>query len=557
MQRTASLLVFGILISLGIFARALDLGTHFSHVDDLGVARTLVEAKQKPAPAETGLGEKASWWLDQLTCVPNHWTYAPLQYFITYWLVHPSQTYRQALFWGRLPSFLFSILGFFAVFVLYKKYDRLKSPAFLWFLFLIALSWENILYAKQMESYAIGVTAAIFLLILLIQRLRSQDFSLAALAKTGMGAGILCTTQYQILFFMPAFWAVLFCDHWAKERKESRPRLVLKMFAAFGIFFFFFTVLYLKFLKRQNATAGVTWNAGPNHEFLFSPGPHTGLLAKGAALVVFLAKNFFTVFSNTLAFLKESHPLSGPISFFLLLLLILGIVKLAFSKRRLHRSLLLFFALSALTWAMLVAGQKIAFSPTRHSLILLPFFAFLIGEGWGRPKALAFIRRGHLACLGLFSLLFLAGLPGILQERKDPFDENRLAELFTRHQVGSVITADYTQQVSLMRKIYENFNYYESETMWAPFKVRSVPPHQTLAFLNHRVPFDENLFKTMQTKINLYHLINNRPQFVIRGSLNDYKIIYKEEKKSDTEIDFSNRTQNGSNNFHLTILQKK
>ena len=70
-------------IIAGIFVRFINLGTHFSHVDDLGVAKTILAAKEIKLPPQTYGVKFFDFYWQQFTAVPRQWTYAPAQFFIT------------------------------------------------------------------------------------------------------------------------------------------------------------------------------------------------------------------------------------------------------------------------------------------------------------------------------------------------------------------------------------------------------------------------------------------------------------------------------------------
>ena len=188
------ILVF--IIYLGFYIRFVDLGTHFSDCDDNGVAYTILDTKTPKDISEVRaiLTEKASYprlqiliKLDQLGLlepllsiekhlkiaqffiIPLRWTYAPLQYIFTPIFISREQSYRETLFWGRFPSFVFSILSLILLIPLYRLFR--KSDYFQYLilsLVLFTFSWEHIIYSKHMASYSIGVLSAILILYLLV-----------------------------------------------------------------------------------------------------------------------------------------------------------------------------------------------------------------------------------------------------------------------------------------------------------------------------------------------------------------------------------------------------
>ncbi|MCM8775322.1 MAG: hypothetical protein NC930_03075, partial [Candidatus Omnitrophica bacterium] len=168
MENKVKIIFIGLLILAGILVRLIDLGEHFTHVDDIGVAKSILNAKApysipmkeegmddaKIFMADAGIKGSLPFW-DQvvsislnllekvmgaqlykafasqarkLFAVSRAWTYAPLQFFITYFLIETDQSYREKIFWGRFPSFLFGVGGLFLIVWFYAVYDRLKTP---------------------------------------------------------------------------------------------------------------------------------------------------------------------------------------------------------------------------------------------------------------------------------------------------------------------------------------------------------------------------------------------------------------------------------------------
>lgn len=543
MSASRTSIFLALLIFLGIAVRAAGLSTHFSHIDDHGVARTILNYKNgiEPLPPATTLKDKIKNEFRKWTCVPRHWTYAPLQYLMTYAMVWPEQTYRQNLFWGRLPSFLAAV-GAFALFLLfYWKYERFTTSSVFLAAALFALSWENIIYAQQMQSYAIGVTAATAILVMLMYVARREKISWLETGVLISTLGVLSYAQYQVLFLVPAFFIALF---WAKTS--------IKKLAASAVFYgVLITPLYLLFLRQQKAQAGVNWNAGPHNEFLFD-----GFFSA----VPFFIQNTFITVTRMIAFVPEEHILFLPISLFFFALLVFGAVRFCRPQERKKKLLGVFFLVTALTWAGLIVMHKLTLGPTRHQLILLPFLLVLIAEGWNglahrlQPSLRPFATPGLVS---IIVLLFAISFPSIYASRRDRFDEKQLEELFRTYAVGSVISTDYSWQLGLMEGIWRRINYFESETMVYPYHEEIVDPFQTIAFISQRAPQTPEVFELAKFKLNLYQNLNGRPGKTLNASLKDYQQVYSKEISSDVEVEFSKLTKNGTNGFYLTILQRR
>lgn len=558
------------LILLGAAARLIDLNSHFTHVDDIGVARAIIlrskgtEGSSYEFENREGVLGRLIKLFEKVTIIPKKFTYAPLQFIFSYFLLWPGQSYREILFWGRLPSCLFGILGLLAIVCFYKKYDRLKTPAVFVALCLTAFSYENVIYAKQMESYSIGVWAAACVLILWVRQIKTADSSFKALFPAFAGMAVLSHAQYQILFFMPAFAVSLFAYHLLRFRNRwfETARNFLAAGITYGILIF---PMYWLFLRHKEAdTPGLTWNVGPAREFQFPLLHGESLLTQVGTGIVFFAKNFPVVFGGTLAFMPESHPLFTPATWLLMVFFALGIAGLCASKTLRKKTLALFFLLTALTWAALVITQKLAFSPTRHSLILLPFFAVLTAEGWNFLARLlkrlswggSWRRFAHIPLIGFILVMFWMNFHSFLAERKDPFDETQIESKLSEFDVDTVMTTGWTWNLSFMKSVREQFNCFDDQVV-APPTYRERPiPHKTIAFISHRNKLNPALFEDMKLKINLYLLAAGRTDDLLTAQAADYRLIYYREIDSDTEVDFSSKTKNGTNGFYFYILRK-
>ncbi len=550
-----------LLILLGAAARFADLDTHFTHIDDLGVARTFIFN----STVAKGRGMQLKNLFDKITIIPHEFTYAPLQFFITYFLVSPEQSYRQILFWGRFPSCLFGILGLLSLVIFFRKYDRFKTPAVFIALALLAFSHENIIYAKQMESYSIGVFAAVWVLILLISGMRRGNFSLKKLLTAFAGMALLSYMQYQVIFLTPAFALALLAYHLLTDRIHWRE-IILNLLIGGALYGLLIFPEYHSFIHFHASfkPPGLNWNAGPSQEFSLQFLPGTPLFTRIAGFVLLFARNLPVVFGSMISFVPEDSLLFHPVTVFFLALFILGIAGL-FKTRRLSKKMLgLFFLAVAAIWMALVVTKKLAFSPTRHSLILLPFFAVVAAEGWNsllgilKPfsRVRSWARFAHIPLIGFILIMFGVSFPRFLSERKDPFDEKEIEQKLSEFNVDTVIATGWTWNLSLMKNVWEKYSYFEEEFRIAPSYRTHPVPFKTIAFISHRNTLNPGIFEAMKYRINLHSLTAGEGGGLWTSTPEDYRMVYSKEIVSDVEIDFSKRTQNGTNSFFFYILRK-
>ena len=196
MQKKIGLILLLAILATGIYARFVELEWHFTNVDDRGVAETIFKNRQTN---EYGRFP-----------IPTFYTYAPLQFLITPWLISDDQEYRDTIFWGRLPSCLLGILGLFFFIFFYRLYEKEHISRMFLPLALLACSWENIIHAKQMHNYAFGVTACIGVLILIFYNLSLKKISVAQTLINALLFTVCSYAHYQILPLIPCAYLTLF-----------------------------------------------------------------------------------------------------------------------------------------------------------------------------------------------------------------------------------------------------------------------------------------------------------------------------------------------------------
>lgn len=540
------------LVLFGAWARCWDLAWHFAHSDDIGVARTILQAKSQGVFG--------------LFAVPANWTYAPFQFLFTSFLVHPGQSYRELLFWARLPSCVFSIAGLVSLVFLYRTMEGGRSRRVFLALALLACSWEAIIHAKQMHNYGLGVWASILLLQLLMFPVIRRDFTFRRLVLISLGLALVSSMQYQILFFVPAFFAALFT---AGLGSAPARRSFVKAFAGSVLLYAAAVGPMVYFFLRHRSSGVYDWCSGPQGEFLLSFGQGASWLAKITHSICFFSKNLFIVFQSNTAFLPEGHPLMPPISAGLFILFMLGGWSFLVSREAPKRVLALFFAGVAVVWAALVFFQKITFGPTRHSLILLPVMIILTAEGAGwlsaRIKKVLGLSPGVpwtgpllTAALGGILILFTLNFESFLRDRKDAFDERALLSVMQQYQPRTLMTVRDTYNPSLMKSV---------QAFFAADPLPGEDPFETVAWISHRDKLSMDRFLDAMEAMHAHQLRSGDLSPILRdklegfffrgSSLPPYRVVYALEQNSQTEVDYSSRTKNGGNSLYFYVLQKE
>jgi hypothetical protein len=560
-----ALIVVVFLIACGI--RLSFLSSHFTHVDDIGVANSILKMKS-PDMGYADLVKKIHDPQHQdfnsskykifraadkmkllalgntikvFVCIPVTWTYAPLQFLFTPLFINTHQSYTQLLFGGRFPSFLAFVAAFGLMVYLCKKWFGQEYEIYaLLGAVLLALSWENIIYSMQMESYLIGVAALIALIILYLEILENANGDKKQALLSGVLVGLIFSAQYQILLFLPAFFISLFID----RRKN--------IFLMAGAFLTIFIPIYFLFFKDVMGRS-LNWNVGPHNEYLFQIKSVMGLFHQLKYGLLFFIKNLWVVTQSNLMMLSPDHPLMGLISFFLFAAMILGAVSLFASFEKHKKVFRLFFVISLLTWAALIILQKLTLSPTRHTFILQPLMILLVLEGlfflkskWN-PK---FFQQGFLIGIAVVSLLFLFDYPQFINSRRDPFNAKQLAAVLKKYQVSHVYSYDWTFNTQLMTQELPHGTVYLIQEL--KNKDQQFVPLKRLALLSYRKPLNNDLYRSLIDDIRL----KTKTSF-IPGDLGQARLIYKDYRDSTVEADYLPKTHNGTNGYFLTILDFK
>lgn len=533
-----------LIVFLGLFVRILDIGTHFTHVDDLAVINDIKSDFSFDRYYEDFLyNEEYENYgttrfemirrIDRtgvfmlLESVVDHnpfrflkifftTTYAPGQYFITQWLVHDELPYRTQLALARLPSLAMAILSFILYIVLMREMSKDDLPLIASGLVILALSWSFIINSKLSYHYAAGVPVLLFLMILLRRTSLSGPRSAAIL---GASIFFLVLFQYQLVVFVPPFFLALLHKYKYAFRKKLSCFLV-----SGGVF----SILFLPLLVlKLSGLQAVHWNAGESGQFLFS----------WSEPFSFLTKNAFLVFVNLASFSKESLLLFS-LDFLLMLLCLYGICGLFFSRN--GRTMAIFMLSSLLIWLSMVLMGRMTLSPTRHSLILLPFLALLVPVGiesfsqaFRRKKlALNVITAGVL--IMIFSL-FSLDAHSIMRERKDPFSEEKISRTLDMYDVGKVLEDPMTLNLHIMPSMHDEYSYDGSCSCW-----NSSISEVAVAYMSSRRGPERIPMSFSRAGLNI----------------SDYKLVYNHTIYGDASFEFIDRTPVGYNDLIFLIYTR-
>ena len=599
-----------IVLSVGVGTRYSLLESHFTHIDDIGVAKTILDRREYMSNIDSryydwkgeilngSKGEKAKtvakflddrnmlkqtayffvWWRSILHAVPASWTYAPGQFYLTNLLINSSQNYSQLTFFGRMPSIIFNVLAIILLPLLFIKiYGTSKGITnSVVAVTILSFSWENIIHSAQMESYAIGNFSMLLIFFLLLNAINSPPDTKKSWFKIGFLAAIPGLLQYQALFFIPALFITLLL--FLKNRITTLNLIKYSLSSLLG-FLLIFAILILPYLKGDIGK-GVHWNAGPNNIFLLNPNWNNGFISAVGETLNFLFNTSIEVIEAMLS--PISYALSnGFIGWILLALSIIGFVSMSISDNINKKSIVVFSTLASLTVIILLLLQIAPLSPTRHSIIFGIFFIIFITEGvlsLDNFFQKRFLNKKIPITLISFTLLwagaFSLSLNTELKTRNDPFDENRMYETLRSDKVDIVANFDGSNLLYLMPSILGKYPVFDAAIFMGGDHDELDLQQKLNTVINYGV--DDSHIKNYNT-INLAYIsgnncfetnLNNRIKQTkqLLGNLYSFnnikriKVIKTECKNIGAYKEWSPRTimpntSNGKNLYSYAILQ--
>ena len=227
-----------------------------THVDDIGPILNLM--------ASEGLKSGA-------LQVAYNWTYAPLQFIATKFLILGASDWSDILFRLRLPSALFSSMGIALFAVALMAQNRFKiTPLIVWAATVPIFSLRSIIEAQQGYNYAAGLFAfSVVGLLLAAPRTKNLRldivfrFSLVFISTT-----ILLWTNYQSYLLLPGVLLLGMFEfiRLLKSKEPTRTKMILStipivlalfmLFEAYKIYYFLINPLKLNGLVK----AGLYWS---------------------------------------------------------------------------------------------------------------------------------------------------------------------------------------------------------------------------------------------------------------------------------------------------------
>lgn len=437
-----------------------NLSNHFSIYDDIGVAETIfIETETTNIRANILAKSLCAMSVNDLEpcpyisiskkifAVPSYWTYAPFQFYWTAILLNHAEnlSYEKIKFLGRLPSYIFGWAGIgLLYFFVFRKIFRSDLVALICTAFL-ASSLELRIFEAQMMSYSIGMLSNA-LIISTILLLANVDLSSKKVIIGALIIGVAVSMQYQGLLLFAAGLLVVTLYSRPLQIKKS---FLLLIFTAITIFLICGNI----FTKSNKA---ISWNSGPHNEYIVL-GEYG--LERIANFFILIYENIsYNIYYISTPILLESQYINFY-SYFAISLIIIGVL---FNYKNSNKFLLIFLGLYLTLYFLLIYLGKLAFSPSRHSLYLLPVFVVLLGLGLDcvyRVNRVIFNLMAFTICFLLVVSAYFS--IGFFKERSDPVKEQYFVSLMEENNPQFIIYDSRNTEIKYMQdaKVYPIFRY--------------------------------------------------------------------------------------------------
>lgn len=571
------------ILVMAIISRLYLLEKHFTHIDDIGVAWTILHLKDELSSIDSqceesliksytscryflakkqseeltlprselgnilqqyGLLEKARtifFLYRSFNIVPLSWTYAPAQFYLTDFLLHPGMSYGQIKFWGRFPSLLFGVIAILFLMYSVKYFESSGNVGLSVCLvsLVMSTSLQSIIYAAQMESYSIGIFSVSALTVLLGYFLNKKEISIKTALAAGAAVASLSMCQYQTLLFIPGFLLSFIVF------RSPNVKIIYPLIWGAGSFLFIAVpFVFSIILSRTNRSVG--WNSGPNGEFVIQS--HDPVFLKLFEVI----SNLPLVLESMLSPVPESSLYAQLFKWLLFFLFALGVTASFINKEK--RSFLLFSIVTFVTWLIFVIFGKLPFSPTRHSMVLIPLFAMFVAFGFSavfrRLKVYSLIKYIPIFIISFWLYAFATGYKILIHERMDRFDEEILDQTFKSFSVDIVVgeltnSPYFMQSLNKSPIVFDQISNINDFHINSPFQTLRIKPNLLVAVYGRNQLSDIALYKLYEDIAKKLQL--PKPQKIT--------IVKKDEVQSKIEVDWSSRTSNGTNSFFLYIFK--
>ena len=560
--------------------------THFPHIDDIGVATAILAARAAPPTADDLLRvaldkqrdgsdsarvallldlERRGLWRPlhaagvaayPYIVVPLNFTYAPLQFLLTGALLRPGQDYERVKLLGRLPSVMFSLLSVILVALCARRMAAAGAAALAVMAASgIAFSGEHTVLAAQMHSYAASSAASAAVLLLVVMDARGVSWSPRFVIGRAAALIGLCYLSYQVVTLVPGYCAALGIGALTRAERRDRPGIAVRGAMLGAIVALGFLPAYMFRVAGINS---ITFSAGPSREFVFERG-----LADAPR---FFLTNAWVVLKALISPLPDDWGAASVVAALAAVALVAGWWVMLSRAAARHRwgpaaAAGVYTLTSVLVAGGLVLTRAIALGPTRHMIVYLPIVVIPAAYGL-RAIAILAARRWlvgprrswtALSCAATLALMamYVGHAGALLAERRDPFDERQLARLAREYAVD-LIVADEAAHVLAMPALAREAPLDTTlpiVAMTAPRVSGGAPvPARTLV-VSQLEPFGDDACSRLRDVI-----VRRAGVAPWEPCASRVRVLQTASRRSGVEVEFSRRTTNGTNEYHVAVV---
>lgn len=593
-------LIILVFIIVSFIIRFDNLSNHFTHVDDIGLAKTILETRkvdltknifdEKNPTYNSAIKvtlrnnfEKESIIYDILNfsypyligSLKN--TYAPINSILINILLPENSSYNDTKFWGRISSLIFNFISIlFFIILLFKIYENNKNLQIIFPLTLISFSYEHIIVANLMHNYSMSAFCTIIFLYLINKNFNSPKKNFKNILINSFIFSLCMYLHYQTLFLIFSMLCYDFFIYFKfiLLKKKFLSKFLIELFYKYLLIcFFIFPLVVWLFLRNFDT---FSWNAGPNNEFLFD----INLFKKDYFyLFSFFIKNSILTFSRMISFTSEINLNKYFLDYLIFILIISGTLLGFKLKNSKIKNLTLFSVFFILLSFVFIFFSKIAFSPTRHSIIYLPIVILLINnnilfifEKIKGQKLETLFLYNYLILIAFITISFFENYNKEKENRLDQFNEHKFVELVDKYNIDAIVNYDWTFNTLLMPSVANKVNhktiyfiplisdsYNDGIINTYNLDNLNLDNQNIVALVSSVGPIPNSpYFNKLKNKypIKDYDEYYKELKIFFDTKFKDWENIYVYENIIDKEIEFSSLTNNTPNSIFIYIYRK-
>ena len=405
----------------------------------------------------------------------------------------------------------------------------------------MCFNWQDIIYASQMQNYELGMLFVSILVLVFcsfcdkINQTKNYIF-LALICFVSVIA------HYQLLLFVVSGYFGLFLYKMIKNDNEFK-----KCLFSFVLFLIILAPFFLIFIAPKSSSGITGWNCGPNQEFLFSTKNVTSFIDYILYTTKFYTSNSLVMLISMIGIETKIISINFIVSLILLFFVFMGVLFAFRSTKPVFNYVAIFTSVLFCVFGFLIIIQKLTLSPTRHYMLLIPVFIITICICIEKIKFILKFNTLPLVLSFLFTISFFLGFANKLNSRKNLFLNNKLEKILQDYKPNLLLT-DINSFHNVYLKLYKTNSNIECDSIIS--KKISNNSWESTFYKIKKNDFDKNRL----IFISNFSLPSNNSLLKLENIFNvKLKLIYRYQKTNSEEIDFSNKTKNGTNNMYINI----